>query len=292
MSLPRTLAGMLGAWRGAGVTGAVAVGGGCISNTTCVEFGTHERVFLKWARSGEQPAGLFVEEARSLRHIAATHTVRVPAVLAHDDAEGFSWLLLEWLEPGPRATRTLAQLGERLVALHRHTAAQYGWAADNFIGALPQSNTRHERWAEFWRDERLLPQIVQAARQLGASDRRRLDQVTAACSELLAGTEADGPSLLHGDLWSGNLHPLVDGTPAVVDPASYYGHREVDLAMARLFGGFGDGFFDAYRAGWPLLPGAEVRVHLYQLYYLLVHVNLFGGSYRGQTMAAVSQLGF
>ena len=292
MTLPPELAALLEGWRGADVTAAAAVGGGCISNTTRVDFGGAERVFLKWARHGEQPAGMLMEEARSLRAMAATRTVRVPVVLACDEAAGFDWLLLEWLEPGPRTNASLVLLGQQLAALHGHTAERYGWPSANFIGSLTQSNAQHARWADFWRAERLTPQIEQASSQLSGNDRRRLGQVCAACADLLADTDADGASLLHGDLWSGNLHTLTDGTPAVIDPASYYGHREVDLAMARLFGGFGEPFFSAYREAWPLLAGAGQRLHLYQLYYLLVHVNLFGGSYRAQAMAAVAQLGF
>ena len=292
MTLPLELTALLEGWRGAGVTHTAAVAGGCISNTTRVEFGRAERVFLKWARHGEQPPGMFMEEARSLRAIGATRSVRVPVVLACDQAADFDWLLLEWLEPGPRTNASLARLGRQLATLHGHTTERYGWPAANFIGSLPQSNAQHARWADFWRAERLIPQIERASSQLSVHDRRRLGQVCAACADLLADTDADGASLLHGDLWSGNLHTLTDGTPAVIDPASYYGHREVDLAMARFFGGFGEPFFSAYGEAWPLPAGAGQRVHLYQLYYLLVHVNLFGESYRAQAMAAVAQLGF
>ena len=292
MSLPRELTALLEAWRGDAVSGVSLVGGGCISHTTCVVFRSGERVFLKWVKHGQQPAGMLVEEARSLRAIAATGTTRVPTVLGCDEVEGFSWLLLEWLEPGRRTSASQARLGEQLAALHRHSADRYGWSADNFIGSLPQSNRAHASWAAFWREERLLPQIELAANRLGGSDARRLARVCVAVDELLAGTEVEGPSLLHGDLWSGNVHTLVDDTPALIDPASYHGHREVDLAMARLFGGFSDTFFRAYHEAWPGLGGAERRVHLYQLYYLLVHINLFGDSYRGQTMSAVAQLGF
>jgi fructosamine-3-kinase len=292
VTLPPALVAQLAAWRGAGVRSVTGVGGGCISNTTRVEFVSGDRAFLKWAPRGEQPDGFFAEQARSLRALGDTHTVRVPNVLACEQAGEFSWLLLEWLEPGRGSAASDAALGRQLAALHRHTADAYGWATPNFIGSLPQANTRQQSWPDFWREERLIPQLRRASHQLSASERRRLDALCAACGELLAGTDADGASLLHGDLWSGNVLTLADGSPAVIDPASYYGHREVDLAMARLFGGFGDAFFGAYEEAWPCGPGAEPRVHMYQLYYLLVHVNLFGGAYRGQTMSAVARLGF
>lgn len=292
MRLPRALLELLEKSCGERVRHAEMVGGGCISNTTRIELASGTQVFLKWARTGEQPASMFTEEARALRAIAQTHTVRVPAVLECGQAEGYNWLLLEWLEPGSGSTKSQHVLGEQLAALHRHGANEYGWPSDNFIGSLPQSNRRHGRWAQFWRDERLLPQLALAAPRLDQGERRRLEQVCAACDDLLAGTDADGPGLLHGDLWSGNVHMLADGTPALVDPSSYYGHREVDLAMARLFGGFTEAFFGGYERAWPCMHEADARVRVYQVYYLLVHVNLFGGAYRAQTMTTVAELGF
>jgi fructosamine-3-kinase len=138
----------------------------------------------------------------------------------------------------------------------------------------------------------LRPQLEQAASRLDAGQRRRLLQLIERCGEVIGDSDVDGPSLLHGDLWGGNLHTMADGTPALIDPASYYGHREVDLAMARLFGGFTADFFASYERAWPCRPGLEDRLLLYQIYYLLVHVNLFGGGYADQTMRVAAQLGF
>lgn len=292
MTLPGVLVQYIEAQSGSRIRNSSPVGGGCISNTARLEFGSGERAFLKWTTAGEQPHALLAEEARSLRAIGSTQTVRVPEVLNGGEAGGFGWLLLEWLEPGSTTAASQAALGRQLAALHHQQSDGYGWPDDNFIGSLPQSNREHRRWPEFWRAERLVPQITLARKNLTASDTRRLEAVCAACDELLAGTDADGASLLHGDLWGGNLHTLADGTPALIDPSSYYGHREVDLAMARLFGGFSDAFFHAYEEAWPCAAGVERRVHLYQLYYLLVHINLFGGSYRARTMGAVAQLGY
>jgi protein-ribulosamine 3-kinase len=268
-----------------------AVGGGCISNTTKLVFAAGEPAFLKWAPSTEHPRELFIEEARSLRAIAETQTVRVPNVIEQDETTEFAWLVLEWLEPGPPSAPSQAILGEQLAAMHRNSADEFGWPSDNFIGSLPQSNRKHERWFEFWRDERLLPQIDRASQRLIAADRKRLERVIEQCAELLGPIESEGPSLLHGDLWGGNLHTLTDGTPALIDPSSYYGHREVDLAMSRLFGGFSQEFYRSYQQAWPCNEGLEQRLLVYQLYYLLVHVNLFGGGYAAQTMSVVTQLG-
>ena len=277
---------------GAEVVGSAPVSGGCISNTARVELAGRNPVFLKWSVTRVHPPALFAEEARSLAVIAETETVRVPRVLDQHSADGYAWLLLEWLEPGPRSARSQALLGERLAALHRSSAEKFGWPADNFIGSLPQSNHAHDHWAEFWREERLLPQLALAGTRLSTKDRRRLEELADHTDEILGDVTGEPPSLLHGDLWSGNVHIMADGTPAVIDPASYYGHREVDLAMSRLFGGFSDEFYRAYQRAWPSGSGLEKRIAMYQLYYLLVHVNLFGGGYTSQTMSVAAQLGF
>lgn len=292
MKLPEAILRRVENVSGAEVVGTASVSGGCISNAARVELAGREPAFLKWGVTREHSPALFAEEARSLALIAETETLRVPRVLDQHSAEGYAWLLLEWLEPGGRSARSQALLGERLAALHRSSAEQFGWPADNFIGSLPQSNRAHDSWPEFWREERLLPQLQRAGARLTNVDRRRLEQLADRTDEILGDVATEPPSLLHGDLWSGNLHIMADGTPAVIDPASYYGHREVDLAMSRLFGGFSDEFYRAYQRAWPSVAGLDKRMAMYQLYYLLVHVNLFGGGYTSQTMSVAAQLGF
>jgi fructosamine-3-kinase len=154
---------------------------------------------------------------------------------------------------------------------------------DNFIGPLAQENGPAASWAEFWRTRRLQPQL-EMARRAGRMPGRAAewDRLMDRLPELLASAEADGPSLLHGDLWGGNVLAAVEG-PALIDPAVYRGHREADLAMTELFGGFGADFRAAYQEAWPLQPGYPARRAVYQLWYLLVHVNLFGGGYGAQT---------
>jgi fructosamine-3-kinase len=271
--------------------GATHVSGGCISNTAKLELQTGQRVFLKWAETTQQPAAWFSEEAKSLRAIDATHTVRVPTVLGQQTDAEFNWLVLEWLEPGATTRANQAELGRQLAHLHRQSADRYGWSSDNFIGSLAQSNRRTANWPEFWRTERLQPQLQLAGDKLGANERPRFDAVMKRADELLDVAHSDGPSLLHGDLWNGNVHMMADGSPSLIDPACYYGHREVDLAMARLFGGFSQKFYRAYEQEWPLQAGLEQRLLMYQLYYLLVHVNLFGVGYLAQTVSAVERLG-
>ena len=278
-----------------GIESLRPVGGGCISNTTRLRSTGGDDLFLKWS-ANEHPHGIFAEEAHALGVIEHTQTVRVPAVIALQDdaANAARWLLLEWLEPGAASARTWSELGASLAAMHRVRADAPGWPRANFIGSLPQSNERARDWPDFWRTRRLEPQLRGArdAGRLDARDVARFDRLLAALDDVLAVAGAEGASLLHGDLWSGNVH-LTRAGAALVDPAAYYGHREVDLAMAELFGGFDPGFREGYEAAWPLQPGyAERRRAIYQLYYLLVHVNLFGGSYRAQTVGVLRSAGF
>jgi len=275
--------------REAHVSSVRAVGGGCISPAARVETDAGDVFFLKWGSGGRTPAGLFDAEARALAALAAANAVRVPEVIAVGGPDsGAPWLLLEWLEPGSPNARTWPELGRSLAALHRVRAERYGWPEDNFIGSLPQANGWSASWAAFWRERRLAPQLERAVRAgyFDARARRRFDALLDRLDALLAEAEADGASLLHGDLWGGNVHVMAGGRAALIDPSAYHGHREVDLAMSELFGCFGSGFYEAYREAWPLAPGyAERRRPIYQLYYLLVHVNLFGASYVGSTLA-------
>jgi fructosamine-3-kinase len=273
---------------GAPVTGR-RVGGGCISPSARIRGPRGDVAFLKWAH-GSTPAGLFTAEARGLRALRACGAAPVPEVLGVD---GDRWLLLDWLEPAAAPAEAWASFGAALAALHRAAAKGWGWPRDNFIGSLPQANEPVDDWARFWADRRLAPQLERAlaAGRLDRSDQRRFEALLATLPERLRpAAGADGPSLLHGDLWSGNAHACTAGV-ALVDPAVYRGHREVDLAMADLFGGFPAAFWEAYQEAWPLQPDALARRPIYQLYYLLVHVNLFGSGYVDRTRMALREAG-
>lgn len=278
MALPASLKSDIEMELGEEIAHVEPVAGGCISNASRVTLQNGRNVFLKWGSD----AGLFHAEAAGLTAMGATNTVRVPAIIAVKD-----WLLLEWLEPGTTNAAEWEQLGRRTAEMHRTRGQAFGWPDANFIGTLAQRNPWSKDWPEFWRAER----IVAQAHGMTAQHRKRIDHLLQHCDELEAGNE-EGPSLLHGDLWGGNVHGMRNGDAALVDPSCYYGHREVDLAMAMLFGGFDSRFFSAYNEAWPLQPGFERRRHFYQLYYMLVHVNLFGGAYVSGTMSLVGKLGF
>lgn len=272
------------------VRSASPVAGGCINQGTRVELADGP-VFVKY--NADAPPGLFTAEARGLDALrAAADGLTVPRALAWAEAEegAPAWLALEWLEPSPRAADFAERLGRGVAALHGAGAAEgWGWMEDNFIGPLPQANAPAASWADFWQTRRLMPQL-ELARRAGRMPGKAADweRLMDRLPDLLAPAEADGPSLLHGDLWGGNVLAAPDG-PALIDPAVYRGHREADLAMTELFGGFGERFHAAYREAWPLQPGYPARRAVYQLWYLLIHVNLFGGGYGAQTAGVLRE---
>jgi len=232
----------------------------------------------------------FAAEAAGLAALRATGAVRVPAVVGCGRDADSAWLVLERLELRPFTRASGAALGEALARLHRVQGPRFGWDTDNFIGPTPQENSPADAWPLFFARHRLLPQLRLAraggmAREL-CEQGERLAERTAA---FFAGGHPP-PSLLHGDLWSGNAAALADGTPAVFDPAVYYGDREADLAMTELFGGFPEAFYAAYRAAWPLAEGFETRKTLYNLYHVLNHYNLFGAGYLGQARRMIERL--
>jgi fructosamine-3-kinase len=261
---------------GASIRSLASVSGGDIADSYRVETESGERLFIKTYRSG--PTGIGEAEAQGLEWLAAARALRVPEVAA----QGGTWLALEWIEPGRPAADFDEALGAGLARIHASGSEHFGGARDNFIATLPQSNRTHESWESFYATERLRPRIESATSsgRLPAGMRDRFDTLFDRLAGLVGPSEA--PARLHGDLWSGNLLVDESGGPCLVDPAAYGGHREVDLAMMRLFGGFSERVFEVYAQTTPLAAGVERRVALYQLYPLLVHVCLFGGGYLGQ----------
>ncbi len=282
--LPRRLRAALERALGGPVTHVRRVAGGDINDAWAVR--TAEGLVFVKARQDAAPT-TFTVEAEGLRWLARAGALRVPEVLAV--AEDPPFLVLEHIESGRPAPEFDEALGRGLAALHGATPPSFGLPYANFIARLPQENAPCE-WPEFYWRRRLEPMLCRAE-QAGLADaalRRALERLAARLPERCG--PAEPPARLHGDLWAGNL--LVDeaGAPVLIDPAVYGGHREIDLAMMRLFGGFGARAFAAYAEASPLAPGWEDRVPLYQLYPLLVHVNLFGAGYLGQVQQALRRV--
>lgn len=269
---------------GSAVVDWESVSGGDINEAHLAHLDDGRWVFVKSNRNA--PDGMFAAEARGLAWLGQAKALRVPEVMA----QGPDFLVLECLRPGRRKPDFDELLGRGLAALHRAGAPTFGLDHDNFIGRLPQSNQPLPTWTEFYRERRLLPQLRLAENGHHASPamRRGFDRLLARLDELVGPPEP--PARLHGDLWGGNVMVDKHGLPCLIDPAVYGGHREIDLAMMRLFGGFGPRVFAAYDEAFPLPPGHEARVPLYQLYFLMVHVNLFGGSYVASVEQALARV--
>ena len=267
----------------AAARGARAVGGGDISAAWCVETDTG-RIFLKTGRI--DAIEMFAAEAEGLRELKSANAVRVPDVLAQGKAGAECFLALEWIELEASTAATDRLLGARLAEQHRVLAAAHGWHRDNTIGRTPQINTRTDHWTPFYRERRLRFQLELAARNGYAGTLQELGAPLLERLPDLFGDHDPPPSLLHGDLWGGN-HASSGGQPVIFDPAVYYGDRETDLAMTRLFGGYSREFYVAYEHSWPLPPGHEQRLGVYQLYHVLNHLNLFGRSYLGRSESLI-----
>ena len=244
-------------------------------------------LFLKTGPASS--SDMFSAEAEGLSELAAPGAIRIPQVVACGVHSDTAFLATEWLELG-RATRdTEARLGEQLALLHATTGDRFGWHRDNTIGLTPQRNDRSDDWVDFFRERRLGFQLRLAAENgfTGSLQERG----TRLLKRLPVFFENHGPrpALLHGDLWGGNWGSC-DGAPVIFDPAVYYGDPETDLAMTRLFGGFGPAFYDAYAAHTPPASGSHARSHLYQLYHVLNHLNLFGSAYLGRAQELINKL--
>lgn len=262
----------------------VPVGGGCVNRAGRVET-SRGPFFAKWHDS--PPPGMFAAEAMGLAAMRASDTPLVlPEPVAwRDGGDGaIGFLVTTWLPRGQRGPDFDARLGVGLASLHRACAPAFGFEADGTCGSTPQPNGWCESWPAFYRDRRLAFQVRLArdAGRMTGADLATMERVIARIDRWIADDAT--PSLIHGDLWSGNLWVGAGGAPGLVDPAPYYAHREAELGMMTLFGGFGPRVYDAYDEAWPLQPGWRERNGLYQLYHLLNHWNLFGESYREQTL--------
>jgi protein-ribulosamine 3-kinase len=267
--------------------GGRSVAGGSINDA--VRFETDRGpVFVKIA--SPVAADMLAAEAAGLETLASAKAVRVPRVLATGTSDAHAWLALEWLDLTATSAIAERRLGEALAKLHGVRHEHFGWHRDNTIGSTPQRNDWCEHWVEFLKSRRLGVQL-ELARQRGAHA-RTIDRGQRLCEGLGSFFQGYQPvaSLLHGDLWGGNWGVVAEDEPVIFDPAVYFGDREADIAMTRLFGGFGISFYGAYASAWPLDPGADVRTTLYNLYHVLNHYNLFGGGYLAQADAMIDLL--
>lgn len=247
-----------------------------------------QNYFLKTNKP--EMAFMFAAEQAGLQALARVEQLRVPTTIATGSSDEHAWLLMEWLDLTPGNASAGRHLGRALAELHQVRAEQFGFDTDNTIGCTRQFNGWTSDWAEFFCQCRLLPQL-ELAMSNGAPEslQRDMEKLLSRVDQWFTDYEPQ-PSLLHGDLWGGNWAMLSNNQPVVFDPAAYFGDREADIAMTYLFGGFPAEFYVAYEAAWPLDAGAQNRRPLYNLYHVLNHYNLFGGSYLVQADRIIAEL--
>ena len=264
----------------------IPVSGGDISLAYKVQ--TERKSYLLKVNLSKDALTMFQKEKRGLETIALTKTISTPKVYACDKFKSEAFLLMEFIESKLPSNFDFNNLGSKLAELHQVTNDCFGLEHNNFIGSLHQNNSQHSNWADFYTKERLLPQLQLAKRNGLLSDREcpRENSINEKLKELCFDIK---PSLLHGDLWNGNYLISKSGIPYLIDPAVYFGHHEVDIAMSKLFGGFGDEFYKSYYNTFPPDSKTASRIEIYQLYYLLVHLNLFGRSYSASVISILKK---
>lgn len=260
-------------------------GGGCINDTVRLDGANGSSWFVK-SNTGTD-LGVFEAEFDGLQALAETHTVRVPKPLCLGESQGQAWFAMEFVELAGAKPGSQEQLGRQLAGLHKIKQPHFGWHRDNTIGSTPQPNPKSDDWIEFWRKDRLGFQLQLAEKNDG--NFRGADRLREGLDELFADYEPQ-PSLLHGDLWSGNVSFTKDGASVIYDPACYFGDREAEFGIIRMFGGFTDEFYEGYESVWPLDDGFQTRLPLYELYHTLNHFNIFGPSYGAGCQRLIDQL--
>ena len=262
-----------------------SVSGGCINQGYKVT-GNGCTYFVKLNQASA--VEMFAAEALGLKQMLATETIKLPQPICWGTAQDYSYLVLEWLEFSSGTTQSWEEMGQKLAAMHQAGgASEFGWERNNTIGSTPQINTWESNWADFFAEHRIGYQL-KLARRKGANFPDYTD-VVEAVRENLASRNPQ-PSLVHGDLWSGNAAVTTSGEPVILDPATYYGDREVDIAMTELFGGFPAAFYRGYNQVWALERCYQQRKTIYNLYHILNHFNLFGGGYASQANRAIATI--
>ena len=272
------------------ITETDRLSGGDINKAYGLTLNTGDKIFMK--ANAKSNAAFFTAEAAGLSAIASTKAISTPKIFCTgtDDGEdvGYSFLLLEFIKSSGKISTYWETFAQELAAMHKaDVGKEFGFSQDNFIGARPQQNTPASSWISFFRDQRLAPQFKAADSYFTPADREKITKLLDNLDRFLI--EPEQPSLLHGDLWSGNVMCGSDGKAMLIDPACYVGHREADLAMTELFGGFPQSFYDVYKEAFPLQPGYEERRDLYNLYQLLNHLNLFGPTYLDPVLSIVGE---
>ena len=262
---------------------ATPIGGGCIHNGTKLVT-SKGNFFLKWNNSSTPD--MFEKEAEGLNLLSSVGIFTIPRPISFGKLEGKYFLLMEYIESSSKIGGYWSDFGQKLALLHQNTEGRFGLDHDNYIGSLPQYNKHQKSWGEFFVKMRIQPQLDIAIKNRLA-DHSLMEALAKLYQKIPEILPNEKPSLLHGDLWSGNVMTDSEGKVCLIDPAVYYGHREIELAFTTLFGGFNSKFYHSYDEAFPRSPGFMERIDLYNIYPLLVHLNLFGSSYYGSVMRSI-----
>ena len=262
------------------------VGGGSINQCYRVQSGD-KQLFCKINSATKFPQ-LFALEQKGLELLGQQSIIRTPAIIDSFLEAGYQFLLLEWLREGQRTPSFWRRFGEQLAALHRVSADQFGLEVNNYMGSVPQQNGPHDSWCAFFTEERILP-MVKKCTDKNLLNKSNLALFDTLLKQLPQRFNQEAPSLLHGDLWSGNFLCSATGEPVLIDPAVYYGHRSADRGLTTLFGGFEKTFYHAYHECFPLPANYKEQWELCNLYPLLIHLYLFGTSYLPQIENTLKQ---
>lgn len=263
-----------------------SLSGGCISDAYKVTTIDGSNFFLKYNSFASND--MFIKEANGLKELAKANAIRIPDVLSFDE----DYILLEFITTGSRKKNFFEDFGRSFSEMHKYTSNEFGFYEDNYIGSNPQKNIPDEKektnWVRFYFNKRILFQYHLAENLGNSTDalRKGISKLEDKIEDIIGGSE-EKPSLLHGDLWGGNYIVDENGNAVLIDPAVYYGHREADLGMTKLFGGFSSEFYRAYNETFPLEDGYDYRENIYKLYHVLNHLNLFGGGYYSQALSLI-----
>ncbi|MBN2803126.1 MAG: fructosamine kinase family protein [Deltaproteobacteria bacterium] len=258
------------------------ISGGCISHTYVVYITTGEKVFVK--ENSLKYLNMFHSEFAALELLKCAGGPVIPTPFSTFETADRAFILMEFIESGVKNRDFDERAGEALGNLHKNKKNRlYGLSFNNFIGTTPQDNFQNKSWPDFFAERRLLPQIKLAQKNssLDITLERKLFKLIENIDTFIHQPE-EGPSLLHGDLWSGNIMCDKNNNPVIFDPAVYYGDRETDIAMTTLFGGFSNRFYEAYNENYPLEKDFKSRTDIYNLYHILNHLNIFGRGYLSQ----------
>jgi fructosamine-3-kinase len=263
-----------------------SLSGGCISDAYRITTEGNKQYFLKYNSSSAND--MFIKEAHGLMELEKANAIRIPQVLSFDE----DYIILEFIQSGNKIKNFFEEFGRSFAEMHKYYSETFGFYEDNYIGSNPQMNIPDENekldWATFYFNKRILFQF-RLAEKLGNSTeelRKGISKLEDRIEDII-GRNKENPSLLHGDLWGGNYMVDESGNAVLIDPAVYYGHREADLGMTKLFGGFSSEFYRAYGETFPLEDGYDYRENIYKLYHVLNHLNLFGGGYYSQAISLI-----